>query len=136
MTILQAMDAKNVSLLNLSPSQLRRAADLKVRIEELVSELERVLDIDPRTTGRVSNPKNSKGATHKRTMSAEGRRRIAEAARARWARVRGEKGQALTTTATETAGHKGRTMSPAARRKIATAARARWAKVKAAKQNT
>jgi hypothetical protein len=61
-------------------------------------------------------------------ISAAGRARIAAAARARWAKVKGQRkvvpiGQA---------GKIGkRTMSPAARRKIAASQRARWAKLKA-----
>jgi hypothetical protein len=51
-----------------------------------------------------------------RTISAAGRKRIAAAQRARWAKVRGK-------TATPK-----RTMSASSRRKIAAAQRARWAK--------
>jgi len=52
-----------------------------------------------------------------RTMSADARRRIGEAQRRRWAKVKG-------------AGQK-RTLSPAARRRIAAAQKARWAKLRA-----
>ena len=125
------MDAKIVSLLNLSPSQLRKAADLKDRIDALMRELGQILDGGASMPGqRVSVAANNR-PTGKRTMSAEGRRRIAEAARARWARVRGENGK-MPDTVTSNGGPKKRTMSAAARRKIAAAARARWAKVKAA----
>lgn len=126
------MDAKNVSLLNLSPSQLCKAAELKERIDELMSELGPVLEGVTRTPGQRADGAADNRRTGKRTMSAEGRRRIAEAARARWARVRGENGK-TPDTASSNAGPKKRTMSAAARRKIAAAARARWAKVKAEK---
>jgi hypothetical protein len=53
-----------------------------------------------------------------RTISVAGRKRIAAAQRARWAKVRG--------TATPK-----RTMSASSRRKIAAAQRARWAMVRA-----
>ena len=53
----------------------------------------------------------------RRTLSASGRKRIAAAQRARWAKVRGQ---------TKTGR---RTMSASARRKIAAAQRARWAKL-------
>jgi hypothetical protein len=58
-----------------------------------------------------------------RTISAAGRKRIAAAQRARWARVR-VKGKAAPK----------RTMSASSRRKIAAAQRARWAKVRAGKK--
>jgi hypothetical protein len=55
-------------------------------------------------------------------MSAAARAKISQAAKARWAKVRGTKAPQK----------KARTMSAAARKKIAAAAKARWAKVKAA----
>jgi hypothetical protein len=58
-----------------------------------------------------------------RTISAAGRKRIAAAQRARWAKVRGNAKAAPK-----------RTMSALSRRKIAAAQRARWAKVRAAKK--
>jgi hypothetical protein len=58
----------------------------------------------------------------KRTMSASGRRRIAAAQRARWARVRGEAQKPT------------RVMSISARRRIAAVQRARWAEWKKQKK--
>ena len=58
-----------------------------------------------------------------RTISAAGRKRIAAAQRARWARVRGK------------AATPKQTMSASSRRKIAAAQRARWAKVRAKKKS-
>ena len=58
-----------------------------------------------------------------RRISAAGRKRIAAAQRARWAKVRGN-GKAAPK----------RTMSASSRRKIAAAQRRRWAKVRAAKK--
>jgi hypothetical protein len=57
-----------------------------------------------------------------RTISAAGRKRIAAAQRARWAKVRGK-------AATP------RTMSASSRRKIAAAQRARWARFRNKKKN-
>ncbi|MGO9574263.1 MAG: hypothetical protein ACLPTQ_08040 [Terriglobales bacterium] len=57
----------------------------------------------------------------KRTISAAGRKRIAAAQRARWAKVKGHKVLSINV-------RKGRKMSPAARRKIVVAQKARWAK--------
>jgi hypothetical protein len=68
------------------------------------------------------------GRSGKRTMSAEARRRIAEAARARWAKIKAAKGQSAPASTSNQNAPKKRMMSPAARRKIAAAARARWAK--------
>ena len=62
----------------------------------------------------------------KRTMSPEGRARIAAAARARWAKQRGTSKAAMPGKRT-----KKRTMSPEARARISAAAKARWAKSKA-----
>jgi hypothetical protein len=115
------MDAKNVSLLNMSPSQLRKAAELKERIDGLMNELAQILD---GTVMRSGGSEAGNGHSGKRTMSAEGRRRIAAAARARWAKIRAAKGQSAPAAASNAGGPKKRTMSPAARRKIAAAARA------------
>jgi len=70
------------------------------------------------------------GRTHaeRRTMSVSGRRKIAAAQRARWAKV---KAQNIVAIAKGRKPGK-RTMSASARRKIAAAQRARWARVKRA----
>jgi hypothetical protein len=113
-----------MDLTNLSPAQLRRAAELKERIDSLTSELGRILG------GPVSlNPQPLPPKSGRPGMSAAGRARIAAAARARWAKVRAAKGGSPAKSPAR-AGR--RQMSPAARAKIAAAARARWAKAKAA----
>jgi hypothetical protein len=66
----------------------------------------------------------------RRKISAEGRARIAEAQRQRWARVKGKSGP----TKSGTPANKKRTMSASARKKIAAAQRLRWEKVKAAQK--
>jgi len=63
------------------------------------------------------------GTNGKRQISAAGRKSIAAAQRARWAKVKGTGNQATTATPVR------RTMSASARRKISAAQRARWAKV-------
>src|SRR6202140_4281379 len=60
-----------------------------------------------------------------RTISAAGRKRIAAAQRARWARIKGQKVVSISS-------RKG--MSPAARRRIVAAQKARWAKWRAQKE--
>lgn len=108
---------------NLSSTQLRKAADLKERIDSLTSELASILG------GAVSlNPQPLPPKSGRRQMSAAGRARIAAAARARWAKVRGGKSNGA--PAQKTTGR--RKMSAAGRAKIAAAARARWANAKAA----
>jgi hypothetical protein len=90
---------------------------LKTENQRLTRELRTInaaLAVFGRTSGR-------KVAAH--GLSAAGRKRIAAAQRARWAKVRGEK-QNIVTMAK-------RTMSASARARIAAAQRARWAKVKA-----
>jgi hypothetical protein len=117
------------SLLNLSPAQLRRAAEIKERIDSLTSELASMLGGNSSLNPQPLPPKSGH-----RKMSAAGRARIAAAARARWAKIRAAKGQS-TAPAPSSNGiaAKKRTMSPAARAKIAAAQRARWAKAKAGK---
>lgn len=66
----------------------------------------------------------SSDTNEKRQISAAGRKRIAAAQRARWAKVKGKVKVATPK----------RTMSAASRRKIAAAHRARWAKVRAGRR--
>jgi hypothetical protein len=119
-------------LFNLSPSQLRRAAELKERIDELNGELAGILGSVGVSAIGASNGR----AGGKRRMSAEGRRRIGEAARARWAKIHAAQGQRPNVSVSTSApsGGKRRTMSAAARKKIADAQKARWAKIRAAKK--
>jgi len=60
----------------------------------------------------------------RKSLSPDARKRIAEAQRRRWAKVKGESAKTGK-----------RTLSPAARRRIAAAQRARWAKFRAAKRH-
>jgi hypothetical protein len=107
-------NAMNISL---SSQQLRRAADLKERIEALQSELSALLGGTPEPT-----------PLRRRYMSAAGRARIAAAQRARWAQFHANgHGQA--------ARKPRRTMSPAAKARLAAVARARWKKAKASGKN-
>ena len=68
-----------------------------------------------------SQPKAAVATRKKRTISAAGRKRIAAAQRARWAKIKGQKVVSISS-------RKGRTMSPAARKRIVAAQKARWAK--------
>jgi hypothetical protein len=102
------------SITDLSSEQLRRAVSIKEQIDRLQKELQSVLG------GGATAPK--KGG-----MSA-GRARIAAAAKARWAKVKGQM-----TVPSKPASKGKKTMSAATRAKLAAAAKARWAKIKAAK---
>jgi hypothetical protein len=69
--------------MNISSSQLRRAADIQDKIESLQGELNTLLGNGSQNSG------DSKPTTRKRRkMSAAARAKIAAAARARWAKVR------------------------------------------------
>jgi hypothetical protein len=109
-----------MALLNdISVGQLRRAVEIKEHIERLQGELAGIF-----TKGKSATFKGP--AIKRRKMSAAGRARIAAAARARWAKVRGDKGAVDSKASTR----KRRTMSAAGRARIAVAQRARWAKIK------
>jgi hypothetical protein len=108
---------------SLSSKQLRRAADLKDKIQSLENELGRILGASTKSIATVAPKK-------KRKMSAAGRAKIAAAARARWAKVKGRKSAAKPVKKAR------RKMSAAGRAKIAAAARARWKKAKAQGKNS
>jgi hypothetical protein len=108
------------SLRDLTVAQLKKAAAIKERIEQLEKDLTGILGIpEALTVGGV--------VRRHRKMSAAARAKISAAAKARWAKVNAGKGTAITPKRGK------RTMSPAARAKISAAAKARWAKVKAGK---
>jgi hypothetical protein len=123
-----------MTITDLSPSTLRRAAQIKEEIDALTNELGSILS----GVGSASSMKSGRpvlqslGEGGRRKMSAAGRARIAAAARARWAKYNAAKDGASKAAAPKAARRK---MSAAAKAKIAAAARARWAKVKAAGRN-
>ena len=110
-------------------------ANLK-RLESVVSQLREERENLANDLGHVDAPllvlgTLNAGRTHaepRRTISASGRKRIAAAQRARWAKL---KAKNVVSIAKGSKPGK-RTMSASARRKIAAAQRARWAKVKRA----
>ena len=114
----------NNQLSSLTTVQLRRAADIKEKIEGLDNELVSILG--------TSAPVSGKLPAKKRGMSAAGRAKIAAAQRARWAKAKATK----PAKASVKSPAKQKVMSAAARAKIAKAAKARWAKAKAAGKNT
>jgi hypothetical protein len=113
-----------MSLINLTPAQLRHAADLKEKIEALQHQLSS-LNVAPEAASSDSEP----APRAKRKMSAAGRARIRAAQKLRWAKVKSA--NSAQPAKAEKRGR--RKMSPAARAKIAAAAKARWARVRAEK---
>ena len=109
------------SITDLSAQQLRRAANIKDKIQTLENELGKIL-------GSSIKPVAAAAPKKRRKMSAAGRAKIAAGQKARWAKAKGQK--------MKQSQPKKRKMSAAARAKISAAAKARWAKVKAAGKNT
>jgi len=114
-----------MSILNLSVQTLRKAADLKEKIDGLEKELSQILGSSTKTAAK---PVATKSPKKKRTMSAAAKAKISAAAKKRWAKVKAAKPAVKTAKPAK----KKRTMSAAARAKISAMAKARWAKVKAA----
>ena len=100
-------------------------SQLREQRTNLVNDLKRV-DGALSALGSLNGSNNH--AQPRRTMSASGRRKIAAAQRARWAKVRAQ--NVVSIAKGKKPGK--RTMSASARRKIAAAQRARWARVKRA----
>jgi hypothetical protein len=129
------------SITNLSPAQLRKAADIQEKIQSLQKELGRLLGGSDETAA-IEAPK-------KRKMSAAGRKAIAAAAKARWAKIKGtapkkklsaqgianiRAGVAKRIAAQGKAARKpGTKISAEGLADIRAAQKARWAKIKAGK---
>jgi hypothetical protein len=109
-----------INIASLTAAQLHRVIAIKEQIEALQAQIDSIAN---RGGGEIPIPTTIK-APKKRRMTAAGRARIAAAARARWARIKGTK--------VEAAPKKRRKMGAAWKAKLAAAARARWAKAKAA----
>ena len=111
-----------MEIINLTAKQLRQAADLQERIQALQAQLSQILG------GAVpaAIATAARGGL-KRKISAAGRAAISAAAKARWAKLRGE-----TPGSAQPAAKSKRQMSPIARARLAALARARWRKAKAA----
>ena len=109
------------SITQLTPHQLRQAADLQERILELQHELSQLLGAAP-NDGAAAPVK-------RRKLSAQGLANIRAGARKRWAKVRGGNGAAEKPTK-----RKGR-MSAAGRAAIAARMKKRWAAAKRAGRN-
>ena len=110
-------------MINATPAQLRKAADIQEKILALQEELGQILGSEIATPAQTTElPKKRK----KYRMSAAGRARIAAAVRARWAKVK------ETTPQAAAAKKPKRKFSAAGRAALSAAIKARWAKAKKA----
>ena len=107
----------HATMINLTPSELRRAADIQEKIGSLQSELNRLLGVAVAPSGPVRK---------RRKISAAGIARIRAAAKARWAKVRATKQGRKPVKKAK------RKISAAGRARLSALAKARWAKVKKA----
>jgi hypothetical protein len=118
-----------MSIVNLTPSQLRQAANLVEKIAGLKKQVAQLLGA--KATPMAVIPIKKKGG-----MSAAGKARISAAAKLRWAKIKAAKAapaaKALAPKPVVKVLKK-RIISPAARAKMAAAAKAMWAAKKAKK---
>ena len=112
------------NITNLTPQQLRRAADVKERIDALEEELSQLLGGLAPAPAPAPAPAAAVAPKRKK-ISAAGIARIRAAQRARWAAIKSAK-------APQPAPKRRRKLSAAGRARLVALARARWAKVKAA----
>ena len=113
-----------MNLTELTTSQLRRIVAIKEEIEALQAQIQSLAGDTETPAPRAANGRR------KRRLSPAGRARIAAAAKARWAKHRGEPATALEPA------WKRRKVSAEARARMAASARARWRKAKAVGKNT
>ena len=111
-----------MNLFDLSPNQLKRAAAIKERIEQLNAELRKIL-------GATNNSQSAQAKT--RTMSAAAKRKIAAAQKARWANFRRTKSVKRSSTRSSR-----NAKSAATRAKLSAKMKAYWAAKRAGKGAT
>jgi hypothetical protein len=113
-----------MNILDLTPTQLKRAATIKEQVEKLNKELHGILGVSTNSAG--PSPKN-------RTMSASVKKKIAATQTTRWANLRlAKSGTRSAQPAVEA--KKKTTMSPAARAKLSAKLKAYWAAKKTGKK--
>jgi hypothetical protein len=113
-----------MSINQLTPSQLRQAADLQERIAKLQNELATIFGSETKApTSKAAKPA-------KRKMSASAIAKIRAAQKARWAKIKGKAKPAVKPVAKPVAKKK---ISAAGIARIKAAQKARWAKIKATK---
>ena len=113
-------------MINLTPQQLRKAANIQEKIQALQKELGQLLgDSGPAESAESEAPKKRK------KVSAAGRARMKAAQKARWAKIKGE-AKPVSKPEKAKAPKKKRKMTPAWKAALARAWEARRAKAKAA----
>jgi hypothetical protein len=112
----------STTMINLTPKQLRKAADIQEKIQSLQAQLNAILGAEVSTAAQATE------APTKRKFSAAARARMRAAQRARWAKMK-----ATTPSPKPVQKPKKRKMSPAWRKALERAWEARRAKAKAAK---
>jgi|ERR1017187_6209319 hypothetical protein len=121
-----------MSIFNLTPTQLREAADLQDKIAKLETELAAILGEGAKSAPAVANP--AKPA--KRKMSAAHIAKIRAAQKLRWAKFHAAKATPApkaVTPATQAAKPAKKKISAEGIARIKAAQKARWAKIKAEK---
>ena len=111
-----------MNLVNATPTQLRKAADIQEQILELQDELGQILG------GEVSTPAQTTEVPKKRKVSAAGKARMRAAQIARWAKIKGTAPEAEPEEQP-----KRKQLSEAKLKGLAKARAARLAKLRAAK---
>lgn len=106
-------------------SALQQLRDERKQAQTQVEKLDQAIAVIEGLSGR-STTTRSKSKRGGRSLSAEARRRISEAQRARWAARKKQAGSTASAGPRPVPNRK--PLSPAARRKIAAAQKARWAK--------
>ena len=106
---------------------LTQLKDERSKIEAAIAALEGLTGLNP----QPEPPSPARRASGKRILSAAARKRISDAAKARWARV---KGTATAKAATPATAPKRRRLSKEGRARIIAATKARWARVRAGKK--
>ena len=114
------------TMINATPTQLRKAADIKERIDALQNELAEILG------GEVPTPAQTAEAPKKYKFSAAARARMRAAQKARWAKIKGTAQPVPTAEKPAEVPKKKRKVSAAWRRALERAWAARRAKAKAA----
>jgi len=117
-----------MDIINLSPQQLRQAADLQERILELQNQLRKTLGSEGLThiaPGLLAEP-----GKKKRKMTTAWRKALSLAQKARWAKAKGAGNGTHLTPKPEV--QPKRHISPALRKARSEAMKARWAKARRA----
>src|SRR4051794_23682838 len=121
--------APMTSLNSVSTEQLKQAVQIKEEIARLEKRLNAILGGQGQT--QAAAPSKATAGKGRRPMSAAGRAKIAAAAKARWAKIKGGAAKAAANSSTKAAkpqaGKKKGGLTPEGRAKLAAAMKARWA---------